>query len=52
MRFVKPDMVLTSIRYVTLHCRERRGAARRGAASFRYINRADIIVIMCENSAW
>ena len=37
------------IRYVTLHFRDRRGAARRGATLFRYRYRAEITQFLCVN---
>ena len=42
--------VWTPIRYVTLHFRDRRSAAQRGAASLRYKNRAEITILICEQN--
>ena len=41
------SVVWTPIRYVTLHFRD-----RRGVASLRYSNRAEITVLMCEQKPY
>ena len=52
---ITPICVTEPIRYVVLHFPDRRGAARRGAASLRHRNGAKITVLMCEqkpHSVW